>query len=116
MKNYHAPFTYECFYHIYNQGNNKENLFSNDGNYLFFLQQLVKYLLPYLKFYTYCLMPNHFHLLVQVREKEEIMRIFTKLSKVSKVNFNINITIFFDIDFRRRIFRKGLPEIVLPGN
>ena len=90
MKNYHAPFTYECFYHIYNQGNNKENLFSNDGNYLFFLQQLVKYLLPYLKFYTYCLMPNHFHLLVQVREKEEIMRIFTKLSKVSKVNFNIN--------------------------
>jgi len=51
-------------YHIYNQGNNKERIFFQDRNYLFFLKKMRAQLLPYVDFLCYCLMPNHFHWLV----------------------------------------------------
>ena len=34
------------FYHIYNRGNNKENIFIEGKNYGFFLTLLKKYILP----------------------------------------------------------------------
>ncbi len=86
MKDYHAPLYPGNFYHVFNRGNNKENLFSNEGNYFFFLQKLQKYVLPYLKIFAYCLLPNHFHLLVQVREEEN----FTKPERFSKVASDVN--------------------------
>ena len=33
------------YYHLYNRGNNRENIFLERENYLFFLKQLRKYLL-----------------------------------------------------------------------
>ena len=54
-------------YHIYNQGNNKELIFFQEKNYLFFLRKMRQYLSPYIDFLSYCLMPNHFHFLVLVR-------------------------------------------------
>ena len=32
-----APITYGTFYHIYNRGNNRENIFVEDRNYSYFL-------------------------------------------------------------------------------
>jgi REP element-mobilizing transposase RayT len=55
-------------YHIYNRGNNKEKIFFNSDNYRFFIQKIVKHLKPHLEIMAYCLMPNHFHLMVQSRE------------------------------------------------
>lgn len=51
-------------YHIYNRGNNKQQIFFNPGNYLFFLTKIRKFICPYCDILAYCLMPNHFHLLV----------------------------------------------------
>ena len=34
MNDYHGYLSPGNFYHIYNRGNNKENLFLNEGNYL----------------------------------------------------------------------------------
>lgn len=48
-------------YHFYNQGNNKQPIFYNRDNYLFFLRKFRKYVHPYCKVLSYCLMPNHFH-------------------------------------------------------
>lgn len=84
MKDYHAPLIPGHYYHIFNRGNNRENIFSNPGNYVFFLQKLGRYILPYLKIYAYCLLPNHFHLLVQVRDEETVINTLTKLPKFSK--------------------------------
>lgn len=56
-------------YHIYNRGNNKEVIFFDDENYLFFLQKIKKELSPYCKVLAYCLMPNHFHLMVYTTQK-----------------------------------------------
>ncbi len=53
-------------YHIFNQGNNKQNIFYNRVNYLFFLQKINLYILPYCDILAWCLMPNHFHLMVLV--------------------------------------------------
>ena len=57
-------------YHIYNQGNNRQKIFYNRDNYLFFLQKMNDYLLPYCDVLAWCLMPNHFHWMVYVRESE----------------------------------------------
>ena len=63
-------------YHIYNQGNNRQKIFYNRDNYLFFLQKMNDYLLPYCDVLAWCLMPNHFHWMVYVRETdlESVMR------------------------------------------
>ena len=51
-------------YHIYNQGNNRQQVFFNSDNYLFFLRKIRSHLLEYTDILCYCLMPNHFHLLI----------------------------------------------------
>ena len=57
-------------YHIYNQGNNHRKIFFNRENYLFFLKKIKVYINPYADVMAWCLMPNHFHLMVLVREVE----------------------------------------------
>jgi putative transposase len=59
------------FYHIYNRGNNRETIFREPENYRFFLQQYIKYIQPVAATHAYCLLPNHFHLLVYIRTKDE---------------------------------------------
>ena len=56
-------------YHIFNQGNNKQKVFFNDENYLYFLRKMRQQLLPLVDILCYCLMPNHFHWLVYTREE-----------------------------------------------
>ena len=71
-------------FHIYNQGNNRGKLFYEEKNYEYFLIKLKKYVLPYTDILAWCLMPNHFHLMVYIRETEK--RIFyDKLSKTYKI-------------------------------
>ncbi len=55
-------------YHIYNRGNNRQQIFFRPDNYLTFLNKIKKELLPYCEILTYCLMPNHFHIMVLVKE------------------------------------------------
>ena len=55
-------------YHVYNQGNNKQKIFFESENYLYFLEKMVYHLSPHVEFLAWCLMPNHFHWLVKVKE------------------------------------------------
>ncbi len=57
-------------YHIYNQGNNRQKIFFNRENQSFFVQKMNDYLVPYCDIMAWCLMPNHFHWMVYVREIE----------------------------------------------
>jgi len=57
-------------YHIYNQGNNRQKIFFEKENYLFFLKKMKTHLLPFCDILAYCLMPNHFHWMVLVNEVE----------------------------------------------
>ena len=57
-------------YHIYNQGNNHQKIFFNRQNYLFFLKKIREHISPYADVLAWCLMPNHFHLMVFVKTLE----------------------------------------------
>ncbi len=54
-------------YHIFNRGNNSRKIFFNHDNYIYFLQKLRKHIIPYCDILAWCLMPNHFHLMVSVK-------------------------------------------------
>ena len=56
------------FYHVYNRGNNSDTIFYNKGNYAYFLRKYDEYLSDFVETYCFCLLPNHFHLLVRVKE------------------------------------------------
>ncbi len=60
------------FYHIFNRGNNKENIFKSEANYSYFLQLVKKYLLSVCDIYAYCLLPNHFHLIIKIKDDNEL--------------------------------------------
>lgn len=55
-------------YHLYNRGNNRADLFTDDGNYELFLKLYARHIFPVAETFCYCLMRNHFHLLVRIRE------------------------------------------------
>ncbi|MDR9409649.1 MAG: transposase [Balneolaceae bacterium] len=64
-------FVRENIYHIYNRGNNKQNIFFEEKNYHFFLQKMRTHLLLHCHLLAWCLMPNHFHWMIQVRHDYE---------------------------------------------
>ncbi|MEA2105454.1 MAG: transposase [Bacteroidota bacterium] len=62
----------KCF-HIYNHAVGTEMLFKTDRNYHFFLYLVKKHLISFVDIYAYCLMPNHFHLIILIKEENEIL-------------------------------------------
>ena len=54
-------------YHLYNQGNNHGAIFFRNENYSFFLKKIKHHICPYADILAYCLMPNHFHLIIAVK-------------------------------------------------
>lgn len=56
------------YYHIYNRACGFEKLFWENFNYEFFLERFMERLSGILYLYCYCLMPNHFHLLVGMKD------------------------------------------------
>ena len=92
-QNVFAP---DNYYHIYNRGVNRENIFFSAENFLHCLRLLGKYTKPYLvTIIAYCLMPNHYHLLV--RQDGEV-----NLSKFINVVFNAYVQAL-----NRQLGRKG---------
>jgi putative transposase len=60
-------------YHAIQRGNNKTPIFFSDNDYLFFLEVLQEAKIKHPCFlYSYCLMPNHFHLLIEPKEKNNV--------------------------------------------
>jgi len=60
------------YYHIYNRGNNGIDLFYDVENYNHFLRLYAKYIDPIAETFAWCLMKNHFHFLVYIKETDEI--------------------------------------------
>jgi REP element-mobilizing transposase RayT len=54
------------YYHIYNRGAGKAKIFFEEDNYIYFLMKMKEYSAKYeFSVIAYCLMPNHFHLLLR---------------------------------------------------
>ena len=60
------------YYHIYNRGNNGIDVFLENENYYHFLRLYAKYIEPIADTYAWCLLKNHFHILIRIKDKSEI--------------------------------------------
>lgn len=72
------------YYHIYNRGINKQPIFFDEANYLYFLQQFKKYVCNYVSVFAYCLMPNHFHFFLRIEDQHSIRTNVSNLNLVEK--------------------------------
>ncbi len=80
-----SPLLYDTYYHIYNRGTNRENIFIEQRNYEYFLNLFSRHIVPVAELFAYCLLRNHFHMLVRVKSEEEILE-FQKTLKVSSAS------------------------------
>jgi putative transposase len=58
------------YFHIFNRGHNSGEIFIEEENYRHFMRLYAKYIVPVADTYAYCLMRNHFHLLVKIKDLE----------------------------------------------
>lgn len=71
---YYPPLEPERYYHIYNQGNDGLNIFCIPENYAYFLKKFDQYLSDFIELFCFCLMPNHFHALIKMKEGSTIIK------------------------------------------
>lgn len=67
-----VPLEHGKYYHIYNRGNNGIDVFLETENYYHFLRLYTKYIEPIADTFAWCLLKNHFHFLVRIKETSEI--------------------------------------------
>ncbi len=70
------PLTYGKYYHIYNCGINGSQIFRHAHDYEYFLADYERYIEPVADTYAWCLMGNHLHLLLRIKEEDEIKTFF----------------------------------------
>jgi putative transposase len=63
----------EACFHLMNRGHNRESIFADDEDRQAFLGLLGRYRSRFrLRLYHYCLMSNHFHVLVQMEDPAQV--------------------------------------------
>ncbi len=65
-----TPLEIDKYYHIYNRGNNSGLLFYKEPNYSYFLKRYSDLLSEHVSTYAFCLLPNHFHLLIKPKTQD----------------------------------------------
>jgi len=76
-------------YHVIIRGNNKQNLFYDSQDYLFFLKRLERYVRETnIELYAYCLMTNHVHLAIGKANKMNLIKFMRKLEVSYAYYFN----------------------------
>lgn len=99
-------------YHVYNRGVEKRKIFLDDGDYKYFLWLIKEFLKPRssstglgpaqgptlgrekpnfseeIEILAYCLMPNHFHLLIRQKEVDSMSRFMKSLGTNYSMRFN----------------------------
>lgn len=85
MKSYKPiPLEKGKYYHIYNRGNNGIDIFYDKESYFYFLKLYIKYISPIAETFAWCLLKNHFHILVYIKIDKEIEFEELKYSTITK--------------------------------
>jgi len=66
------PLAFGNFYHIFNRGNNHENVFIQERNYTYFMELWWKHTFQIAETYAFCLLRNHFHAVVYIKNEEDL--------------------------------------------
>lgn len=100
------------FYHIYNRGTNRCNIFTETTNYEHFLKLYHKYISIIADTYAWVLMKNHFHLLIKIKSEAEIAALsfhgFKNLEGLERINKQFsNLFNAYTKAFNKRYERTG---------
>jgi hypothetical protein len=106
------PLTFGTFYHIYNRGNNHENVFIQERNYADFMELWWKHTSRIAETYAYSLLKNHFHATVYIKSTEDLKGLKLKEPSQYFANFfnactrGVNIATersgaLFEVPFKR---------------
>jgi REP element-mobilizing transposase RayT len=79
MSKYYRPLLPGAIYHLFSRAVGKEKLFLEQRNYHFFLNKLQQHTGKVANVMAYCLLPNHFHLVVQIKNTEEIIQVYNQM-------------------------------------
>jgi len=60
------------YYHVYNRGINRERIFFEERNYSYFLALFARHVTSIADLFAYCLLPNHFHFLLQIKTGDHL--------------------------------------------
>jgi len=90
-----ARVTFEnSVYHIITRGNQKQTVFLDMADYQIYLKMLAKRKKRFgFKLYSFCLMPNHVHLLMQVEKANVLSSIMRSL--------NLSYTLYFNFKYQK---------------
>ena len=67
-----TPLVFGNFYHIFNRGNNHENVFLQEQNYAYFMELWWKHTFQIAETFAYCLLKNHFHATVYIKDQADL--------------------------------------------
>lgn len=80
MPHRRIPFRSNHFYHIYNRGINQDLIFFSPDNYHYFQRLLRRNIGRYhIAVVAYCLLPNHYHLLLRPRKDDNLSQFINSL-------------------------------------
>ncbi len=65
-------------YHLFTHANGFENLFQSEENYRYFLSRYKDFIPAVADTMAWCLMPNHIHFLVRIKNEKEIVSLYTE--------------------------------------
>jgi len=64
-------------YHVTQRGNNRQDIFFNDNDYILYLKRIAEYSNDLeVKIYAYCLMKNHVHFIVEPKHEYSLAKMF----------------------------------------
>ncbi|MCX5709649.1 MAG: transposase [Candidatus Omnitrophica bacterium] len=76
-------------YHIINRGNQKERIFLEGSDYQEYLRILKHYKCKFrFKVFGYCLMPNHVHIMLELKNPQDLAKIMQCLTQTYTKWFN----------------------------
>lgn len=82
--------SFDTYYHIFNHANGEGNLFREARNYRYYLEKYYKHVDPVAETIAWCLMPNHFHLLVKIKSEAEVATTIPKFQTLELLNDKSN--------------------------
>jgi REP element-mobilizing transposase RayT len=94
-------------YHLYNRGNNRENIIVERENYGYLLHLVRRHLRPVMDILAYCVMPNHYHLLVRMKARDGSPVQTSEVSETSEVSRQIsNAMMRFSVAYTKAINKR----------
>ncbi len=95
------------YFHIYNRGVNSTNIFENEENMSYFLSLFKKYLSDSVDILSYCLLNNHFHFIVEIKNEnspQAFSNLFNAYSKAFNKQ-NSRTGSLFERPFKRKLIK-----------